>query len=238
MDESRSKQLLELQKKMKYTFRNPELLVTSLTHKSYINENPLSGASDNERMEFLGDAVLGLCISDLLMKKYTDLDEGALSQIRAWLVREKPLADLALRLGLGECLLLGRGEENSGGRQKESLLANALEALIAAVYLDSSFTRAKSFIKRLMAPLIDDEILLIQCADYKTMLQEICHKKFKSAPVYTLLSESGPDHDKMFEVEVRIGDFMRQTGWGKSKKEAQKQAAQKAWRYLQNEKSP
>ena len=117
MDESRSKQLLELQKKMKYTFRNPELLVTSLTHKSYINENPLSGASDNERMEFLGDAVLGLCISDLLMKKYTDLDEGALSQIHAWLVREKPLADLP-SAGPGRVPASGRARKTPAGARK------------------------------------------------------------------------------------------------------------------------
>jgi len=235
MDEDRLKQLEELQKRIGYTFRNPQLLETSLTHKSYINENPRSDAADNERMEFLGDAVLGLCISDLLMKKHVDLDEGDLSQIRALLVKEKPLADMATMLGLGEYLLLGRGEENSGGRQKESLLANAFEALIAAVYLDSTYSRARTFIRRLMTPMIEDKALPAQCEDFKTLLQELCHKKYKAPPVYTLLAESGPDHDKTFEVEVSAGDFIRRTGRGKSKKEAQKQAAQKAWEYLQHE---
>lgn len=236
MNKKRTEQLADLQEKLGYTFRNPDLLSTALTHRSYINENPRSGGSDNERMEFLGDAVLGLCVSDLLMKKHSDFDEGTLSKIRSLLVNEKPLADLALQLGLGDCLLLGRGEEHSGGRAKESLLANAFEAVIAAVYLDSSFSRIKTLIKKFMAPLINDEILNTECFDYKTVLQEFCQKKYKSAPQYSLLGESGPDHDKTFEVEVAIGDHIRQTGRGKSKKDAQKQAAQKAWEYLRLEK--
>lgn len=236
MNKKRTEQLADLQEKLGYTFRNPDLLSTALTHRSYINENPRSGGSDNERMEFLGDAVLGLCVSDLLMKKHSDFDEGTLSKIRSLLVNEKPLADLALQLGLGNCLLLGRGEEHSGGRAKESLLANAFEAVIAAVYLDSSFSRIKTLIKKFMAPLINDEILNTECFDYKTVLQEFCQKKYKSAPQYSLLGESGPDHDKTFEVEVAIGDHIRQTGRGKSKKDAQKQAAQKAWEYLRLEK--
>ncbi len=232
MDKNRSKQLTDLQEKLHYVFRNPDLLSTALTHRSYINENPQSGTTDNERMEFLGDAVLGLCVSDLLMKKYHDFDEGTLSKIRSGLVNEKPLADLALNLGLGDCLLLGRGEEHSGGRTKESLLANAFEAVIAAVYLDSSFSKSRTLIRKLMMPLINDEDLSTECFDYKTVLQEFCQKKYKSAPLYTLLSESGPDHDKTFEVEVAIGDDVRQTGMGKSKKDAQKQAARKAWECL------
>ena len=151
MDNDRLKRLTALQEKLHYTFRNMDLLSTALTHRSYINENPQLGASDNERLEFLGDAVLGLCVSDLLMKKHTDFDEGTLSKIRSLLVNEKPLADLASKLGLGDCLLLGRGEEHSGGRAKESLLANALEAVIAAIYLDSNFSKTRTLLKRLMA---------------------------------------------------------------------------------------
>lgn len=235
MNKNRDKQLTDLQEKLHYVFRDPDLLSTALTHRSYINENPQSGASDNERMEFLGDAVLGLCVSDLLMKKYRDFDEGTLSKIRSGLVNEKPLADLASKLGLGDCLLLGRGEEHSGGRTKESLLANAFEAVIAAVYLDSSFSKIRTLIKKLMKPLITDEDPSAECFDYKTVLQEFCQKKYKSAPLYTLISESGPDHDKTFEVEVAIGDDVRQTGRGKSKKDAQKQAAHRAWECLHRE---
>jgi len=235
MNNKRLQQLTVLQEKLHYVFRNPDLLSTALTHRSYANENPQAGVSDNERLEFLGDAVLGLCISDLLMKKHPDFDEGTLSKIRSLLVNEQPLADLAAELELGNCLLLGRGEDHSGGRAKESLLANALEAVIAAIYLDSGFSKTKTILKRLMNPLLNDEALTAQCFDYKTALQELCQKKYKSAPLYTLLDESGPDHDKTFEVEVTLGDDTRQTGRGKSKKDAQKQAAQKAWESLHRE---
>jgi ribonuclease III len=238
MDNNRLKRLTALQEKLDYAFRSMDLLSTALTHRSYVNENTQLGVSDNERLEFLGDAVLGLCVSDLLMKKYTDFDEGTLSKIRALLVNEKPLADLAAKLGLGDCLLLGHGEEHSGGRAKESLLANALEAVIAAIYLDSSFSKTKTLLKRLMKPLLNDEVLKAQCFDYKTALQELCQKKYKSAPLYTLLGSSGPDHDKTFKVEVTAGDNnIRQIGRGKSKKDAQKQAAQKAWESLHSENS-
>jgi len=235
MSRNRLQQLAALQEKLRYTFRNVDLLSTALTHRSYVNENPQLNMSDNERLEFLGDAVLGLGVSDLLMKKHADFDEGALSKIRSLMVNEKPLADLAVKLGLGECLLLGKGEEHSGGRAKESLLANALEAVIAAIYLDSSFSKTKTFLKQLMKPLLDDETLNAQCFDYKTALQELCQKKYKSAPLYTVLDSSGPDHDKTFEVEVAAGDEIRHIGRGKSKKDAQKQAAQKAWESLHSE---
>jgi len=236
MDHDRSKRLTALQEKLHYTFRNIDLLSTALTHRSYINENPQPGASDNERLEFLGDAVLGLCVSDLLMKKHADFDEGTLSKIRSLLVNEKPLAGLAAKLDLGDCLLLGRGEDHSGGRAKESLLANALEAVIAAIYLDSSFSKTKTILRKLMKPLLNDEALNAQCFDYKTALQELCQRKYKSAPLYALLAASGPDHDKIFEVEVAAGGGIRQIGRGKSKKDAQKQAAQKAWESLHSEK--
>jgi len=235
MNNDRMQQLADLQEKLSYAFRNPELLSTALTHRSYVNENPQSGGEDNERLEFLGDAVLGLCVSDLLMKKHADFDEGTLSKIRSALVNEKPLAALAVQLGLGDCLLLGRGEDHSGGRAKESLLANALEAVIAAIYLDSSFSKTKTLMKRLMKPLMKDEAIARQSLDYKTALQELCQKKYKAAPLYTLLAESGPDHEKIFEMEVVIGEDVRQIGRGKSKKEAQKQAAQKAWESLHRE---
>ena len=235
MNNDRMQKLAELQEKLSYVFRDATLLSTALTHRSYVNENPQSGGEDNERLEFLGDAVLGLRVSDLLMKKHPDFDEGTLSKIRSALVNEKPLADLALQLGLGDCLLLGRGEEHSGGRAKESLLANALEAVIAAIYLDSSFSKTKTLLRRLMKPMMKDEAIAAQSPDYKTALQELCQKKYKTAPIYTLLAESGPEHEKIFEMEVVIGDDIRKIGCGRSKKEAQKQAAQKAWESLHRE---
>lgn len=235
MDSDRLAQLTALQEALGYAFRNMDLLSNALTHRSYVNENPLTGVSDNERLEFLGDAVLGLCVSDLLMKRHRDFDEGTLSKIRSLLVNEKPLADLAAKLGLGECLLLGRGEENSGGRTKESLLANAFEAVVAAIYLDAGFSKTRTVLKKLMKPLTGNEVLNVQCFDYKTALQELCQKKYKSAPFYTVLTASGPDHDKTFEVEVNAGEAIRYVGRGKSKKDAQKQAAQKAWESLHRE---
>lgn len=235
MNNDRLKQLSDLQEKLSYSFRDAELLSTALTHRSYVNENPQLDVQDNERLEFLGDAVLGLCVSDLLMKKHADFDEGTLSKIRSALVNEKPLAALAFQLGLGDCLLLGRGEEHSGGRAKESLLANALEAVIAAIYLDSGFSKTKTLLRRLMKPMMKDEAIAAQHPDYKTALQELCQKKYKAAPIYTLLAESGPEHEKIFEMEVVIGDDIRQIGRGRSKKEAQKQAAQKAWESLHGE---
>ena len=229
MNKDRQNRLSGLEKRLNYTFRHLDWLSTALTHRSYANEYTHLAPEDNERMEFMGDAVVGLCISDLLIRKYTDIDEGTLTKIRSLLVNEKPLADLAVKLQLGDCLLLGRGEDHSGGRTKESLLANALEAVIAALYLDAGFSKTKTIIKNLMKPLLDDEALKAQCFDYKTALQEVCQKKFKTAPVYRLLDASGPDHAKTFEVEVAITDRVCQVGRGKSKKEAQKQAAQKAW---------
>ena len=229
MNKQRLGLLHDLEERLDYHFRNTELLSIALTHRSYVNENQDEVYSDNERLEFLGDAVLGLCVSDLLTNKYIDFSEGTLSKIRAGIVNEKPLAELASKLKLGDCLLLGRGEENSGGRGKDSLLANSLEAVIAAIYLDSGFDETKNTLATILAPLLEDNNLLSQHFDYKTALQEFCQKRYKIAPVYTIIDSSGPDHAKTFEVQVTIADKITQTGYGKSKKEAQKQAAQKAW---------
>ena len=228
MDNNRITLLEALQRKIAYTFSRKELLSTALTHRSWINENPRSDLEDNERLEFLGDAVLDLCASDLLIKRFPDFDEGTLSKMRARLVNEKPLADWALHLGLGEALLLGRGEEGTGGRTKESLLANALEAVIAAIYLDAGYDQARTFVTLHLTPLISGDFLDVRLFDSKTALQEYCQKKFKTSPTYQLLSESGPDHSRTFLMEVAIEGVFRQTGAGKSKKDAQKDAALKA----------
>ncbi|OPY82772.1 MAG: Ribonuclease 3 [Smithella sp. PtaU1.Bin162] len=234
-DKKRREILSELEKRLSYSFRNIILLETALTHRSYVNENPQLPVIDNERYEFLGDAVLGACVSDLLIKKYPDFSEGVLSKVRAAIVNEKPLAELACKLEIGNCLLLGKGEESSGGRLKESLMANALEAVIAAIYLDSGFTKTKSFLKKLIGHLLSDDSIHSQYFDYKTALQEFCQKKFKTAPVYKIINSCGPDHAKTFEVQLTVADKMMQLGYGRSKKEAEKQAAQKAWEELHHE---
>jgi ribonuclease-3 len=235
-NKKRREALSKLESRLSYSFRDITFLETALTHRSYVNENPQLAINDNERFEFLGDAVLGVCVSDLLINKYADSTEGTLSKIRAALVNEKPLAGLASRLGIGACLLLGKGEDISGGRTKDSLLANALEAVIAAIYLDSSFAKAKSVVKKMIKPLLQDKNLHSSYLDYKTALQEICQKKYKTAPQYTLLHSSGPDHDKTFAVQVSIAGEILQIGSGKSKKEAEKQAAKNAWQELHDEK--
>lgn len=235
LDKDRLEILHGLEKRLAYRFRDITLLSTALTHRSYVNENPQLTFSDNERFEFLGDAVLGVCVSDMLIKKYDDFSEGTLSKIRAALVNEKPLARLAHNLQIGGCLLLGRGEETSGGRTKDSLLANALEAVIASVYLDSNFNKAKNAVNKLIEPLLKDDSITFKYFDYKTALQEFCQKRYKTAPVYTIVDSCGPDHAKTFAVKVIIADKTTQVGSGKSKKEAEKQAAQKAWEILQDE---
>ena len=234
-DQKRREALSKLEEMLSYNFRNISFLDTALTHRSYVHENQQLDLADNERYEFLGDAVLGVCVSDLLIKKYADFSEGTLSKIRAAIVNEKPLARLAAQLEIGDCLLLGKGEEISGGRLKDSLLADALEAVLAAIYLDAGFSKVKSIIKKLVGPLLQDDSLRSQYFDYKTALQEFCQKKYKTAPVYTIIDSHGPDHAKIFEVQVTIVDKAAHLGSGKSKKEAEKDAAQKAWEDLQNE---
>jgi ribonuclease III len=235
-DKKRREVLNELEKRLSYCFRDITFLETALTHRSYVNENPQLVIADNERYEFLGDAVLGLCISDLLIKKYSVFSEGALSKIRAAIVNEKPLAELAYKLKIGDGLLLGKGEEISGGRSKDSLLANAFEAVIAAIYLDSGFAKTKTVLKKIMKPLLNDDSLHSPYFDYKTALQEFCQKRYKAAPVYMTVDSCGPDHAKTFEVKVTIAGKVMQSGSGRSKKEAEKQAAQKTWEELHDEK--
>jgi ribonuclease III len=235
MDKKRLDLLHDLERKITYRFRDINLLSTALTHRSYVNENQQQAVSDNERLEFLGDSVLGLCVSDLIIKKYVNSPEGTLTQVRAALVNEKHLAQLARNLQIGDCLLLGRGEENSDSRDKDSFLANAFEAVIAAVYLDSGFDNVRTIITTLIEPLLEDDNVSSDYFDYKTALQELCQRKYKTTPMYMVTGSTGPDHDKNFEVKVVIVNKLSETGSGKSKKEAEKQAAQKAWATLQDE---
>ncbi len=237
MDKSRREVLKKLEERLDYRFRDVDLLVTALTHRSYVNENRQPGVSDNERLEFLGDSVLGLCVSDLLIKKYVDGSEGDLTKMRSVLVGEKNLAQLARGLQISNCLLIGRGEENAGSRARDSFLANAFEAVVAAVYLDSGYENVRAVVRKLIEPFLEKETLPSAYFDYKTLLQEFCQRKFKTIPMYLLADTSGPEHAKVFEVKVVIVDKLTAIGTGTSKKEAEKQAAQKAWKILQDDES-
>jgi len=234
-DKNRMDILHDLEERIAYSFSDINLLSTALTHRSYVNENPQTAVSDYERFEFLGDSVLGLCVSDLLVKKYVDSPEGDLTKIRASLVNEKNLAQIARDLKIGDCLLIGRGEENAGSRDKESFLADSFEAVIAAVYLDSDFNRVRTVLAKLIEPLLADDNVSAEYFDYKTALQELCQKKYKTIPIYMVTGSSGPDHDKSFTVKVIIVNKLTEFGSGKSKKDAEKEAAQKAWEILRDE---
>lgn len=223
----RIQELASLQKQIGYTFRDISLLNKALTHKSYVNENsqPLK---DNERFEFLGDSVLDLIVSGYMIKAYPDFSEGTLSKIRAAVVNESCLADLARQLDLGKYLLLGKGEESSGGRKKNSLLANAYEALAGAVYFDSNLeTTTDTYL-----PVLDQEIAkyadTARFRDYKSELQEYTQTHFNCIPSYRIMNEKGPAHAKEFEMAVLVQENIRGQGNGKSKKEAEQSAAKSA----------
>lgn len=218
--------LQDIQQRIAYRFDNPELLERSLTHKSYSNENRVP--YHNERMEFLGDAVLNLIISEYLMNACPEASEGDLSRLRAAIVSEAALAAVARDIDLGSFILLGRGEEQTGGREKDSLLANSLEALLASVYLDGGKTAAEQFIVRFFEDVIRKRCSFRGTLDYKTELQELCQERLRQLPVYRTVSESGPDHQKHFEVEVWIRDRLSGRGSGRNKKEAEQKAAKEA----------
>ena len=231
MEENIISSLVPLQNALGYCFKDISLLKQALTHRSFVNEHLGSDLTHNERLEFLGDAVLNLTLSDLLLNKYPNLPEGSLSKIRAGQVNEKKLADLSLQLGLGAFLLIGKGEEMTGGREKPSILADTLEALLGALYLDGGFNSALIFVDRLFrSELGDDNDLSTQ--DFKTLLQEYCQGKIKKVPVYTVFREEGPDHKKVFFVEVKIQDQVVSKGQGGTKKEAQQRAAEQALLHL------
>jgi len=221
-----------LQEKLAYTFKNIEWLHQALTHRSYTNENPDLSLKDNEKMEFLGDAVLDLVIRDLLLKAFPDHSEGELSKIRSWVVNESTLAKVARDIQLGNYLFLGRGEELSGGRGKSSILADGYEALVAAIYLDGGFMPAFEVIKRHFAIILKEAIHTDFLKDYKTQLQEYSQERFKSVPTYKVEREVGPDHDKTFFVTVLINGKIISHGIGKSKKEAEQHAAKEALQLL------
>lgn len=209
-----------------YTFENKNYILEALTHSSYSNEN--KNSKFNERLEFLGDSVLSIVISDYLFKKEKSLPEGELTKLRANIVCEESLSEVASQIHLGEYLLLGKGEEATGGRERISILADALEAIIAAIYLDGGLKEASKFILRYMEEIIEDSLEGRIFRDYKTCLQEVLQSKGEQHIWYNLIEEKGPDHNKRFIMEVGMNDEVLGVGEGKSKKDAEQIAAKHA----------
>ena len=213
----------ELQKMLRYEFRNPALLKAALTHSSYANENKKSGAISNERLEFLGDSVLGMTVASIIFNGKPYMPEGQMTRLRSELVCEKSLASLASKLGIGEYLLLGHGEEKSGGRERPSILADTVEAILAAMYLDGGFKPVESLVSEYLSP--DTNKTVFENTDYKTALQEVIQEKAGQILSYHVTDESGPDHLKSYTVEVRLNGANIGMGTGRSKKEAEQEAA-------------
>jgi len=225
--------LEELEKRLGYRFKEVGWLKKALTHKSFTHESPSppvdpSQKAGNEVLEFLGDAVLNLAVSHLLLLEFPDAQEGTLSKRRAHLVKQSFLAHLSKELRLEDHLLLGKGELLNGGRKKSSILANSYEALIGAVYMDSGFDQAMEVIELQLKPYLKSETGSSLFHDYKSLLQEQTQQAYGLSPKYRVLRESGPDHDKRFQASVAIGDEVKGMGWGRSKKEAEQEAAKKA----------
>ena len=222
----------ELEKKIKYSFRNKELLRTAMTHSSYANENKDKGIESNERLEFLGDSVLSLIVSSYMFRNFKRYPEGELTKMRASTVCERSLYGCALKIELGKYLSLGKGEEQTNGRERTSILADAFEALLGAVYLDGGFETAKDVIMPLLKETVDAAKKGKAFKDSKTILQEIVQKNKQEVLEYVLVKESGPDHDKFFEVEVHLNSNVIGTGQGRSKKDAEQTAAEIALRLM------
>jgi ribonuclease-3 len=235
MRSDKSSTLKSLQARIVYRFRNTQLLTQALTHRSYLYQSNKEEGEDNERLEFLGDSVIEIVVSHLLLTRFPHLAEGGLSKTRAALVNEATLASIARGLRLGATLRLGRGEEETRGSEKDSILAGGLEALAAAVYLDGGYGEAFRVIEGLYAPLLVKIKGEVQDQDFKTRLQEYTQKHLDTTPHYIVTDEEGPDHDKSFEVVISIGEKAYGMGRGKSKKEAEQRAAEEALRALQKD---
>lgn len=214
----------ELEQKIEYTFKNRELVIEALTHSSYSNEG--QARRNNERMEFLGDAVLGIVSAQYLYERFPDMPEGELSKLRSSLVCTQSLSNFARELNLGSYLLLGKGEKNNGGADRNSNLENAFEALIAAIYLDGGIAPAKKHILRFLARDVESHQIIFK--DYKTTLQEVIQQNKDETLNYVIVSESGPDHNKEFVAEVHLNSNVVGKGVGKSKKQAEQEAAKQA----------
>ena len=223
MDESL---LIDLQKKLGYKYKDISLLKAALTHSSYANEKRKLKLTSNERLEFLGDSILGMTVAKLIYLKFPSMMEGKMTRLRAELVCEKSLNALAAKVGIGECLLLGHGEEKSGGRTRPSILADAVEAILATVYLEAGPKKVEALVTKHLMP--QAEAAHRRGTDFKSALQERVQLKLEQTLTYELIDESGPDHLKSFTVEVRLNDKAVGSGTGTTKKEAEQRAAESA----------
>lgn len=214
--------------KIGYTFRNRKLLETAFTHRSYLNENRAPGREHNERLEFLGDAVLELAVTEFLFSKYPEKPEGDLTAYRAALVNTQSISDAGTKLGMNEFLLLSRGEARDTGRARQIILANAFEALIGALYLDEGYAAAKDLIAKQLFAKADEIVEKKLWQDAKSKFQEIAQEKVGITPNYKLIDQSGPDHDKHFTIGAYLANEKIAIGEGKSKQEAEQMAAQNA----------
>lgn len=222
----------DCQKHLGISFRQESLLEMAFVHPSYLNENPGFAGSSNERLEFLGDAILNFIVAEKLYEEFPELSEGNLTEIRASLVCRDTLAEIAFSLKLGDWLLLGQGEEANGGRTRPSNLANAMEALIGVLYLEQGLARARRFIFRQLKPRLDKIKAGKRTPNYKALVQELVQGQKRPTPVYRLVETAGPDHSKQFTVEILVEGEVVGNGTGKSKKAAENQAARAAWEKL------
>jgi ribonuclease III len=224
----RRKELHLFEKQAGIKFKSQEMLNLGFSHRSYANENH-NEVGNNEKLEFLGDSVLGLVVAEYLFETLTDKAEGDLAKIKSFVVSEDSLAIIARSLKVDNFILIGKGEEYSGGRSKKALLADAMEAIIGAYFLDSGFRASKKFILRYLVPEINKVLENRHRKDYKTLLQEFVQKQFKTYPKYIMVKKTGPDHSKTFWMEVKVGDQTYGPGKGKNKKSAEQSAAELAW---------
>ncbi len=227
LSHDRERQLKEFENSLGYQFHNIQLLDIALTHSSYANERH-GNFRHNERLEFLGDSVLGLVISEYLYTNFPELAEGSLAKIKSQVVSEFCLAKAARRIGLGQLMLLGKGEEHTGGRDRDSILADAFESVIAAIFLDGGLDQARRFVLENLSQSIYDALNGRGIRDYKTDLQEVLQRDSDKAIEYRIVGDSGPAHQKVFIAQVYHGDKLLGEGVGRSKKEAEQHAAQKA----------
>lgn len=231
IDNKRLKQLEELQKRIGIEFKNIETLNTAFLHPSYVNEKRLL-CNSNQRLEFLGDAVIELVISHFLFENYPHFTEGQMTKIRALIVCEQSLSEAAKKLSLGQFLLLGKGEETTGGRVKNSILADTYESLIGAIYIEKGYKHAQSFIMRTLRDIITKAVKGENEQDFKTILQEVLQRKSAKSIDYKTIKEKGPDHKKIFYVDVFWNDKLLGSGYGSTKKQAEQMAAKNALRGL------
>jgi ribonuclease-3 len=220
--------LEEVEKILKVNFKDKSLLKSAFIHRSYLNEHPEETLAHNERLEFLGDSVLGFVVSEHLYRNYPTHPEGDLTNFRSSIVNAKILALVAKKLNLGKFLLLSRGEESTGGRERQYLLANTFEALLGAVYLDSGISAAEVLIKRELIPQLDEIISNKLYRDFKSLLQEKAQEKINITPTYRVIEEVGPDHNRLFKVAVYAQEQKLGEGAGKSKQQAEQEAAKEA----------